>query len=532
MKIILAVAAAPLVVIAMVTTAWAVDDWRDGSSVARNVVLAGTPVGGMRSEELEATVRRLAEELPATEVRIEVGDEVLRSTAGALGIGVDVEATVRRVERIGTSDPLPTRPVRWLRSLFSPRRAEVALSVDAERVASTLRALEGDRRQEPVEPTLRAGETVEAVEGTPGREITVHDVVQAIPRSLDDLSEPIVIPADQAEIPTRLRDEDVARLARQANEVTEGEVTLVAGGRSYDVDGRRFRPAFALGTGEEGEPVLTMDAEAVAALLDEVVQPPANPTGVRFEIRGGTPVPVGGRDAEVCCAEGAELVIVEGLLTGETTIELPTRTVTAAQGREWAAGLGVREVIGEFTTHHACCESRVTNIHRIADLTRGILIAPGETFSVNDTVGPRTREKGFAEGGVIVDGEFTTDIGGGVSQYATTLFNAAFFGGLDIPQYKAHSKYISRYPYGREATLYYPSVDLKIRNNTPHGVVIWPTYTGTSITVQLWSTRYVAGEQTGQSRTSGCGKVTTERTRVYVDGRVEKDTFHANYDCD
>ena len=63
-------------------------------------------------------------------------------------------------------------------------------------------------------------------------------------------------------------------------------------------------------------------------------------------------------------------------------------------------------------------------------------------------------------------------------------------------------------------------------------MVIWPTYTGTSITVQLWSTRYVAGEQTGQSRTSGCGKVTTERTRVYVDGRVEKDTFHANYDCD
>ena len=70
--------------------------------------------------------------------------------------------------------------------------------------------------------------------------------------------------------------------------------------------------------------------DLLAALLDEVVQPPANPTGVRFEIRGGTPVPVGGRDAEVCCAEGAELVIVEGLLTGETTIELPTRTVTAA----------------------------------------------------------------------------------------------------------------------------------------------------------------------------------------------------------
>ncbi len=528
----LAVAAAPLVAIAMVTTAWAVDDWQDGASVARNVELAGDPVGGFSPAELERSVRRLADELPGTEVHLELGEDVLRTTAGEMGIEVDAEATLRRVQRIGSSDPLPTRPVRWLRAIFSPRKAEVAVVVDSERLAAALRKVEGDRRSEPVEPTIQAGETVEAVEGTPGRRITVNDVVRAIPRTLDDVDEAIVISVEQTEIPPRTRDEVVAALVEQANEVTSGTVTLVAGGKSYEVEGQRFRPTFALGADATGEPALTMDAEAVAALLDEVVQRPTNPTGVRFEIRGGTPVPVGGQDVEVCCADGAELAIVQGLLTGETTIELPTRTMTAAEGRDWAAGLGVREVIGEFTTHHACCESRVTNIHRIADLTRGILIAPGATFSVNDSVGRRTREKGFAEGGVIVDGEFTTDIGGGVSQYATTLFNAAFFGGLDIPAYKAHSKYISRYPYGREATLYYPSVDLKIRNNTPHGVVIWPTYTGTSITVQLWSTRYVAGEQTGQSRSSGCGRVTTERTRVYVDGRVEKDTFNANYDCD
>jgi vancomycin resistance protein YoaR len=112
------------------------------------------------------------------------------------------------------------------------------------------------------------------------------------------------------------------------------------------------------------------------------------------------------------------------------------------------------------------------------------------------------------------------------------LFNAAFFAGLDIPAYKAHSKYISRYPFGREATLAYPSVDLKIRNNTPHGVVIWPTHTPTSITVDLWSTRYARGEQTAQNKSSGCGSVATERTRTFLDGRVEKDTFRANYDCD
>ena len=80
-----------------------------------------------------------------------------------------------------------------------------------------------------------------------------------------------------------------------------------------------------------------------------------------------------------------------------------------------------------------------------------------------------------------------------------------------MPEYKMHSEYISRYPYAREATMFYPSVDLKITNDTPHGVVIWPRYTDTSITVQLWSTPFARGEETGKSKRSGCGSVTTTR---------------------
>jgi vancomycin resistance protein YoaR len=225
-------------------------------------------------------------------------------------------------------------------------------------------------------------------------------------------------------------------------------------------------------------------------------------------------------------------MIAGAFLSGSESVAVPTRTITAQEGLEWAQGLGVKQVVGEFTTNHKCCESRVQNIHRIADMTRGVLIAPGGTWSVNDHVGRRTVEKGFAIGGVIEDGEFKTDIGGGVSQYATTLFNAAFFGGYDIPAYKMHSKYISRYPYGREATLSYPGVDLKVHNDSPYGVVVWPTYTDTSITVQLWSTQYGRGEQTAQSQSSGCGTVRTTRTTTFPDKGPQEDTFRANYDCD
>ena len=111
------------------------------------------------------------------------------------------------------------------------------------------------------------------------------------------------------------------------------------------------------------------------------------------------------------------------------------------------------------------------------------------------------------------------------------LFNAAFYGGLDIPEYQSHSIYIDRYPYGVESTISWGGPDLKIHNNTPYGVVIWPTYTNSSVTVQLWSTPYARGEQTAQNPTGGCGKVTTERTRTFVDGHTDKQNFHASYRC-
>ena len=124
-------------------------------------------------------------------------------------------------------------------------------------------------------------------------------------------------------------------------------------------------------------------------------------------------------------------------------------------------------------------------------------------------------------------------VGGGVSQFSTTLFNAAFFAGLEIDEYMAHGLYISRYPYGREATLSYPSPDLKIRNNTPYGVLIWPTYTDTSVTVSLFSTKYITAVQSSQNETqygAVCTAVTTYRTRTWVGtGKTAVDSFYALY---
>jgi vancomycin resistance protein YoaR len=151
--------------------------------------------------------------------------------------------------------------------------------------------------------------------------------------------------------------------------------------------------------------------------------------------------------------------------------------------------LGVREEISEFSTNLTADAQRTENLRIAARTIDGTLLLPGETFSLNETLGRRTAEKGYNEAPVIMNGRLTAGVGGGVSQMATTLFNAMFFAGLEDVEHKPHSFYISRYPEGREATVNYPTVDLKFRNDSPHGVLIQTWVGGGQVHARFWSTR-------------------------------------------
>ena len=142
--------------------------------------------------------------------------------------------------------------------------------------------------------------------------------------------------------------------------------------------------------------------------------------------------------------------------------------------------------ISEFTTMHPCCQPRVKNIRLFAIAMDGRMVLPGEVMSLNDTVGERTLEDGYVPAPTIVKGEITDTVGGGVSQFATTFYNAVFWAGLEILEHKPHSFYFSRYPEGIEATISWKKPDLIFRNDTEFPVIIKTAYTGTSITVKVF----------------------------------------------
>ena len=108
---------------------------------------------------------------------------------------------------------------------------------------------------------------------------------------------------------------------------------------------------------------------------------------------------------------------------------------------------------------------------------------------MNEALGRRTRARGFVAAPQISDGRIVDSVGGGISQVATTLYNAAFFAGLQLVAHTPHSFYIPRYPKGREATISWDGPELIFRNDWPTAVVVRLRTTSTSVTVSVLSKR-------------------------------------------
>jgi vancomycin resistance protein YoaR len=413
----------------------------------------------------------------------------------------------------------------------------VQVSVDERAVYTTVSEQDPGPRTEPTEPTVAYGEgKLHAVEGKDGTGIDARDVIERLPKAAVD-GRTIVVSVDRGDVRPRFPESDAEQLAAELQAKVVRTMQVSAAGTKATVPVATQRSWIRTRVDrEQDEIVPTLDRDAALADLAKLLEKAGTPAvETRFTVEGGAVKIIAGASGSRCCAREAVDLVEGAMFDDDPTTppnELPMTEREPRLTADEAAGLGVAAPVAAFTTKHPANQPRVINIHRIADLLQGQLILPGKTFSVNDTIGKRTVEKGFVLAPVIANGEHDEDIGGGISQMATTLFNAAFFAGLDFGEYQSHSLYISRYPYGREATMGFPHPDLQIKNTSPYGVLIWPTYDATSLTVTLYSTKFVDAQQTGQSQAprGACTRVTTERTRTWLsDGHTAVDKVFATY---
>jgi len=526
-----------LLAVVAIGAAFGVDQWLHRDRIGRNVTVAGFVVADGSREDLARVLRSEAAIVGELPVVIEAEGLTIETTLAEAGISIDEDAVSAAAFDARKADGVVTQFEEWWRSLRSDVEIPLAYEFDPEPLRTLVESHPGAVTRHPQEPTFRAvsafGEAseFEVIPAIQGSYLHAGDVVDAVATAVAAGPPPYRVNVATRPIPSRHTDADLQAALTQAERLAR-RIDVSVNGRAGILSPEAVRSWIEAGV---------VDGSLVARFVDDRVQEDveqlfavyADPLPEpKFTVDEGEVHVDLGVPARTCCAEGMAPLLFSAA-SSETTesVALPTVLLEDDGGEARADSYGISELVASFTTNHSCCQNRVKNIHRIADLVRGQIIMPGETFSVNDFVGRRTRANGFVADGTIQGGHFVDQVGGGISQFATTTFNAAFFAGLDIPEYQSHSIYISRYPYGREATLSFPLPDLELTNNTPHAVMLWTSYTSRSITVEVWSTEYFDVEQTRQTsyKVGACTRVNTYRERTAPDGTVIEDMVFATY---
>ena len=190
--------------------------------------------------------------------------------------------------------------------------------------------------------------------------------------------------------------------------------------------------------------------------------------------------------------------INDALFRGEHTVSLVINEAQpkipgAATGQE----LGITELIASETSYfYGSSQERIQNIKAAAERFHGVMIAPGEIFSMGAAMGDVSLENGFAEALIIFGGRTIKGVGGGVCQVSTTLFRTVFNAGFPVVERYSHAYRVSYYEMtasgavdnrlaGLDATVYFPLVDFKFKNDSPYWILM-ETYVNVSARSLTW----------------------------------------------
>ena len=176
-----------------------------------------------------------------------------------------------------------------------------------------------------------------------------------------------------------------------------------------------------------------------------------------------------------------------GEAPGSLTFELPIGQVPSDLTVADLEALNITEKIVSYTTEYPADQTnRVNNIHTVSDILNNSLIAPGAEWSYMATVGACTPERGFLPANAIDGTEYIEQVGGGICQVASTVFNVILESGFPITERVAHSRYSTMYPHGRDATVSNPSPDLKFVNESGNWLLLTFSYTANTVTATMW----------------------------------------------
>ncbi|MBU2662811.1 VanW family protein [Actinoplanes bogorensis] len=447
--------------------------------IPRGTEVLGLDLGALTRDEAEKALGDHVATRSTQPARVRLDGKDVAVQPDAIGLAFDVAATVEAAAASGLR-------------LFGTRQILPAVRLDAAKLESELRKQVAPERITMVRPAIAFQGTEPVTRyGKPGldldRGLAADRVKGAWPTG------------DVADVPLTTRTPEMTDaqvdtlVADVAKPAVAAPVAVTVGAKTLQLTPAALAKGLVFRPDAAGKLAPAIDAtrlRTAAATALRPVETAAKPASVRL-VSGRPQVVAGAPGRLVDLAKlGPELLAVLGqpaprAVTGvlaTTDSEVDEAAVTK---------LGIKERVSTFTTYFTGGRSspRSQNIITVAKAVDGAIVQPGATFSLNGHTGERTYAKGYKDAPVIVGGVLEPGVGGGASQFTTTLFNAAYYAGLEDVEHKPHSFYFSRYPSVIESTIFYPTLDLKFKNTTPYGILIDTATTGRSVTVSMWSTK-------------------------------------------
>ena len=542
---------------------WLGAAWWNTANLAPGSSISGVAVGGMSLSEARQAVATQTQDVLDDPVTVTVNGSSAQITPSKAGVSVDAEASVERLTRF-TLNPAT------IFNRFTGARVDAVVNVDPVALTGAL----GSHLDELATGTSNAsvilnGTTPVLIPASAGNGVDIAASVRRLTANWPLGKTTIELDAGQAR-PTITDAAAQAFINDTLNPLLSAPLTITAAGTD----------AASISAGD-----VTLSPEQVAGLVTISSSGTALSAALDADMLYDTVVSTMGADVEVApqsatwtidgSDEGAPTAtpqyvapangrvidrqaLADGALKAGTssatgrTVTLPLVSKEPALTTA-AADWHITEFISDYSTPFYSEPGRDQNLRRGAELLNGKIVMPGQVFSTEEALGEVDEEHGFAAAGVISDGKHVDAIGGGLSQIGTTMFNAAFEAGMDDVEHHPHTYWFSRYPAGREATIWTGEKDVKFGNSTPYPVLIQAWVSGEEVHVRLWSTRYyevsiTSGEKTDYRpvktvTASGPGceaysggnagfDITVTRSRKAPDKTVPDDVLTTKYEAD
>ena len=444
--------------------------------------LLGYPVGGKLPPTVFEQINLAINDKLKDPIDVQTPQGIYTITPNQVGLEIDLPRTINSINK---------NPFTFLRSTLFPQEIIPKVTVDEFLLRNSLNQVALKNTFAPVNATLTTKEgQIITTAAKSGQQVDWEKTIKSIKEAwLHEIRRPEVV---IAYVPPKVNDEDVLTARENLAELAVSDsITLKFGKRVVEISPQVI--GSALNFVEENNKLISKFDEKV--IIEEITRQIPNmqsqATDAKFDFIGNKVVIIPAQEG-IKFTPGQLDAAMSPVFRQKNNrqVNLDSAVIKPAVSTESLEKLGIKEQLSSFRQAFDYMPYRETNVGQAARYMDGKILKPGEIYSMNETIKERTTANGYVKGIYIAEGgRFDYGLGGGVSIITAATWSAAFYAGLERVEQRAHSVLISRYTPGLEATVSWPKLDLKFKNNTKNHVLIRAIPERDGITIAMYGTK-------------------------------------------